>query len=108
MTKEIYPVLGAHEAVSVSGTSAQTSGALSPKCYALDLVTTVAMHVKIGVGNQTATTDDPYYPAGVVITFSLKAGWDPQEVKIAAIRATTDGVLHVNQLEETGRRGKEL
>jgi hypothetical protein len=80
--------LGATQAVAYTGSSAQATNPFGAETFQVRVVANSACHVRIGDGDQTATTGDPLVAANIPEYFTVTPGQ-----KIAAIRAATDGLV---------------
>jgi hypothetical protein len=79
---------GATQKIAYTGSSAGIANAFGAQTYQIRVVANSACHIKVGDGNQTATTDDPFLPASIPEFVTVTPGQ-----KIAAIRAATDGLV---------------
>lgn len=84
---------GTTQVVTVSGTSASISNALGAQTYQVRVVSTTACHVLIGDGSITATTSDPYLPAGIPEYFTCSPGQ-----KVAFIQSAAGGSAYVTEM----------
>jgi hypothetical protein len=83
---------GTNQVVSFTSTSTATSTAFAAGVNTIRVVPTTSCHVVVG-SSPTATTSSPRIPAGVVEYMVIAPGQ-----KLAAIRTTTSGTLHVTEV----------
>lgn len=83
------------QTVSISGTSAVTSNALSKETVVIRVVATTNCFIKIGTGTPTATTGDTPVIAGVPEYFRVNGN---QTIKVAGIQMLEAGTLYVTEM----------
>lgn len=85
---------GTSQAVSVSGSSAQSS-ALTSGASIMRLVSTTDCYVAFGT-NPTATTSSLFLPANVPEYFGIPSSNQNETWKVAVIQSTASGTLNVS------------
>lgn len=88
------PMDGLYQSVSFTATSARTTNAVSAQTYAVMLYADQDCHIRFGNGSPTAVTTDCFLPKESAVLFPIAPG-----EKIAAIRNSADGTLHVSELD---------
>jgi hypothetical protein len=84
--------LGSNQVVSFTSTSVANTTAFAAGTNVVRVVAATGCHIAFGA-SPTATTSSTKIPANVAEYFAVTAGQ-----KIAAIRTTTSGTLHVTEV----------
>lgn len=87
------PVDTKYQSVSFTASSARTTNGVSDQVYAVMLYTDQDCHIRFGNGTPAAVTTDCFLPKETPIMFPIRPG-----EKVAAIRNSADGTLHVSEL----------
>jgi hypothetical protein len=90
MIREAPYRLGTNQTASYTSTSAPITTAFQQGVNVVRLLSSTSCHVKFG-SSPVATVDDPRLAANVPEYFVVSPGQ-----KVAAIRTTTSGTLHVS------------
>lgn len=85
---------GTNQTAAYTVASAPITNAVGSQTYAVRLVSTTDCHITFAA-TPVATTGDPYLPANTPEIFTITPGQ-----KVAAIRASADGTLHVTELTQ--------
>ena len=95
-TNETIPALfpARAQTIDVSATSAICTSDFGGKVQVVDLTPTADMFIKFGAAGQAATSGDIFLKSGVPYTYQTSGN-----LRIAAIRDTADGKLHITELE---------
>jgi hypothetical protein len=88
---------GASHSVAVTATSARNATAFNAATRVIGLYATVPMFIRIGNNTATAVVTDHYLPAETYMDISVASGEDQIGGYVAAIRATSDGTLHMSE-----------
>lgn len=99
MIQVMRPTPGEAQVVSVAVATARTSAAFSAGCRAVELRATVAMFVRFGDSTVEAAATDSYLHAGETVIYSLGGTKSIKSTHVAAIRASGDGSLYVNEMD---------
>lgn len=81
-----------NQTIAVAATSAACSNAFGEGVSAVRVSSTTNCHIRLGA-TPVAVTSDMYLPAGAVEFLAVQPG-----EKLAAIRTTTSGTLHVTEI----------
>lgn len=88
---------GAHSIAATSSTN-RNATAFSSATKVISIYATVAVYIKFGAGNVTATNADHYFPAGIYYDFAINQDDDTQYTNLAVLRAdTSDGTVYLSE-----------
>lgn len=92
---------GAHTIATSTASSSQNATAFSDETKVISLYATEAVFIAFGDNAVNATTSDHYFPAGVYydIAISGGSGKSSQDLYIAALAESADGVLYISEKE---------
>ncbi len=88
------PVNTKYQSVAFTASSARTTNAISDKVFRVALFATEDCHIRFGSGSPTAVVTDFFLPKNNLVMFPIAQG-----EKIAAIRNSADGTLHVSEMD---------
>ena len=83
------------QTVSISGTSAATSNALSKNTVVIRVLATTACFIKIGTSTPTATSADMPLAANIPEYFRVNGN---ETLKVAGIQISSGGSLYVTEM----------
>jgi len=83
------------QTVTISGTSAATTNALSKNIVVIRVLATSACFINIGTGTPTATSSGTPIPANVPEYFRVNGN---ETIKVAVIQISSGGALYVTEM----------
>lgn len=89
---------GAHQ-ISFTASSARNSTVFNTVTRAVQLWATEDAFIRFGDSTVTAVTTDHFLPQNQMMLYAIGGDSVAQSTNVAAIRDTTNGTLHVTELE---------
>ena len=89
---------GGSHAIAATAAAARNTNAFGSDTQVISICPTVAVFVKCGSSNVTATTADHYFPAGIYYDIAIGGDGQKQMTNISVLRAdSTDGVVYISE-----------
>ena len=89
----LYRPAGVTQTISTSGTSAQTSNAISDQIYAATITSSEDAYITFGANPTSTATNGYYLLKDWPVEFQIRPG-----EKVAAIQVSTGGTVYVSEL----------